>query len=176
MDKKLREIGARIDAIIKEKGFSRAELGAILGVKEGAIGRHIRGETDPGTIALTKIAEIADCSLDWLITGKDKETKPRYKDYNQNREEQLRLILTSDPALWGKIRDDLLATHAREEEAQFKTGAGTHLSEEEKEMLEYYRQADQKIKRAACRMLKDDVEESRRNDGGGSNSAEGNCA
>lgn len=70
MNIKLKDIGARIERVIKDKDISRAQLGELLGLGEGAIGRHIRGETDPGTIALAKIAELGGITLDELITGK----------------------------------------------------------------------------------------------------------
>lgn len=69
MENQLREIGNRIQVVIDSLGLSRDELGEILGVGAGAVGRYIRGEADAGAISLSRIAKVYGKTLDWLITG-----------------------------------------------------------------------------------------------------------
>jgi len=112
----MRHIGERIDAIIKKAGISRARLGEILGVKEGAIGRHIRGETDPGALALFKIAQIGGVTIDWLITGKNNGNQNEGKTI----EEALKISKNDISEELGglppvKVHCSILATEAFEE-------------------------------------------------------------
>jgi transcriptional regulator with XRE-family HTH domain len=170
MENEMRHIGERIDAIIKKAGISRARLGEILGVKEGAIGRHIRGETDPGALALFKIAQIGGVTIDWLITGKNNGNQNEGKTI----EEAIVTAFKSNPEVAKRIGRELIG----EEEDRYIPHNQVYkgLSQDEQELIEAYRQADHKIRKHAKRMLEEDAQESRRNDGGGSNSAEGNCA
>lgn len=73
---RLRDIGERIETILRKTGMTRSDLGARLGVKEGAVGKYIRGASDPGAAALAKIAEIGGVSIDYLITGKGSAPLP----------------------------------------------------------------------------------------------------
>ena len=71
MDNKLVEIGKRIEEAAKKEGLSRVDLGIVLEVGVGAVGRYIRGEADAGAIGLSKIAEACSVSIGWLLTGKE---------------------------------------------------------------------------------------------------------
>jgi len=72
----MRTLGERIDLVLTENGISRAGLGELLGVGQGAVGRYIRNESDPGSAGLAKIAEIGKVSIDWLVTGNGDQYKP----------------------------------------------------------------------------------------------------
>lgn len=71
MDNELTEIGKRIEEAAKKNNLSRTEIGDILEVGVGAVGRYIRGEADAGAIGLSKIAKHCNVSIGWLLTGKD---------------------------------------------------------------------------------------------------------
>jgi len=71
MSENLKNIGRRIERLILENRLTRAELGEIIGVGAGAIGRYIRGEADAGSEAIAKIAEKFDVTTDYLINGED---------------------------------------------------------------------------------------------------------
>lgn len=71
MDNELTEIGKRIEEAAKKNNLSRAEIGDILDVGVGAVGRYIRGEADAGAIGLSKIAKHCNVSVGWLLTGKE---------------------------------------------------------------------------------------------------------
>ena len=71
MDNELIEIGKRIEEAAKRTNLSRAEIGDILEVGVGAVGRYIRGEADAGAIGLSKIAKHCNVSIGWLLTGKE---------------------------------------------------------------------------------------------------------
>ena len=69
MDNELKEMGKRILAIMKDAGLTRDELGDILGVGPGAVGKYIRGESSPGQKKLKIIANLGETTIDWLLTG-----------------------------------------------------------------------------------------------------------
>jgi transcriptional regulator with XRE-family HTH domain len=71
----VKEIGARIKEVRDRKGLKQGDLGQLLGVQGPAISKYEKGLQDPGTIALVKIAEFGNVTLDWLITGKEPTVK-----------------------------------------------------------------------------------------------------
>lgn len=70
MSKKLKEIGARIQAVRNHLSITQTCLGEMLGVKGGAVSKYENGDADPGAVALSIISKTGKVSLDWLITGK----------------------------------------------------------------------------------------------------------
>ncbi len=77
MNYDLAEIGKRIKACLdKREDVSRDDLGRLLGVGAGAIGRYVRGEADPGSIGIAKIADFFKVSVVWLISGEEDKTSP----------------------------------------------------------------------------------------------------
>ncbi|WP_051361314.1 helix-turn-helix domain-containing protein [Desulfuromonas sp. TF] len=69
----LREaVGERIREVREKAGLSMEALGSILGKGKGAVFKYEKGQSDPETLTLARIAEIGDVSLDWLITGKER--------------------------------------------------------------------------------------------------------
>lgn len=156
----LREIGTRIEGVIKKEGISRAKLGELLEVGEGAIGRHIRGEVDPGTIALVKIAQLGNVTLDWLITGREPEqSKPEI-----SREEALKEVAKA--AYQG---DKAFAQSICEAAGLYPSPSG--LKEDEAQLVEHYRHASDEIREEAMGMLERSARRSRENAEGGSNCA-----
>lgn len=49
--------------------MSRTELGARLNVKEGAVGKYERNDSEPSSINLYKIAQLGGISVEELVTG-----------------------------------------------------------------------------------------------------------
>ena len=96
-------IGKRIRDIRLSKGLTQAELGGLLGLSDKSVSSYEKGNSDLSTFVAAKIAEIGGRSIDWLITGKEKPSNTP----QPTKEDALRLVLTSDPALVEKIKDDL---------------------------------------------------------------------
>ncbi len=68
-----REIGARIREARVNKGIAQAALGRTLGRKSsGSMWKYEEGKAGLPPVALAKIAELLDVSLDWLINGNDR--------------------------------------------------------------------------------------------------------
>ena len=59
-----RLIGAR-----QARGLSVNELGRRAGLAGGVISRAETGARMPGALPWVRIAEVLDCSLDWLLRG-----------------------------------------------------------------------------------------------------------
>ena len=57
----------RLVSVRENKGLSRVELGNLIGVSNNMIGKYERGEITPPLEVATKIAEVLDCSLDYLV-------------------------------------------------------------------------------------------------------------
>jgi transcriptional regulator with XRE-family HTH domain len=164
MENLLIAIGEKITRIRQAAGLSRAGLGDMLGVKEGAIGKYERGESDPGAAALAKIAKIAGRSIDWLITG----TEGPVVDRPLSNDDLLFMALASKPEVLSKVRERV-KEEVREEQALYTLERRyCPLAEDERQLVANYRAAGEKIKNAAYRMLEDDAQAAHgKADGGG---------
>lgn len=157
-------IGARIRQIRKGAKLTQTELGELLGVGTTAVSDYENENTSPSPLSLVKISEIGNVSLDWLITGRDHQ-----RVLEITREEALKEVAKA--AYQG---DKAFAQSICEAAGLYSSNGG--MSKEEMLLVENYRAASQKIRRAAFNMLEDDAQESRGNDGGGSGLAEQNSA
>ena len=70
----------RIKKKVKEKGTSLNKLEEELGFGSGYISKL--GKSTPNTAKIQKIAEYLDVSLEWLMTGKEKQIDYLYTDEN----------------------------------------------------------------------------------------------
>lgn len=66
--------------------MSQAELAEKLGVSQQTISKYERGTREPDNETLAKLAEIFDCSIDYLL-GKTDIRNP-YKDFIEKAKEQ----------------------------------------------------------------------------------------
>lgn len=64
-----KSIAFRIRATRKSRGFSQAELGRKLGIKQSNIGRWEQGQHNPRPSTLRRIADALGVNLNWLLTG-----------------------------------------------------------------------------------------------------------
>lgn len=65
--------GNRLSQARKKKGLSQEELAAQLNTKGPVIGRYERDEMKPSIEAATKLAQLLEVSLDWLVGITDDE-------------------------------------------------------------------------------------------------------
>ncbi len=59
--------GNRLKAIRQERGYTQKQLAGFLGVTEQAVSKYERGNSYPDIEVLSGIAEVLDCSLDYLL-------------------------------------------------------------------------------------------------------------
>lgn len=86
----------RIKELREEKGISQKELGKILNVAQNTISNWEKGSREPDTKALMKLAEILECTTDYLL-GKSNirtpiETIAAHHDGGEFTEEELNEI------------------------------------------------------------------------------------
>jgi len=106
--------GNRMTQVRKEKGFSRDDLGKVIGTSGAIIGRYERGDMKPSIEIATKIAQALEVSLDYLVgnaslTLKDKKIIERMENIaSMPDNEKLQLFNVVDAL----IRDFKLRTIA----------------------------------------------------------------
>lgn len=61
----------KIKELRTEKGLTQSQLGAYLGVNQTAIGKYERGELEPNHQNLINLANLFECSIDYLIGRSD---------------------------------------------------------------------------------------------------------
>lgn len=59
--------GTRLKTIRQERGYTQKQLAGFLGVTEQAVSKYERGGSYPDIAVLSGIAEVLDCSLDYLL-------------------------------------------------------------------------------------------------------------
>ncbi|MFA5803708.1 MAG: hypothetical protein WC879_03600 [Melioribacteraceae bacterium] len=64
------EIGNNLRSFAKEKKYSLAELGRLLGMKQQAFKKYYEGERTPGGNILSKLSDLG-CDLNWLLNGEN---------------------------------------------------------------------------------------------------------
>ena len=72
---KKHKIGDTISQLRKEKGWTQAELASKLLVSDKAVSKWESNKGEPSIEFLPKLAQLFDVSLDYLMTGKEKEDK-----------------------------------------------------------------------------------------------------
>ncbi|QNB46848.1 helix-turn-helix domain-containing protein [Thermanaerosceptrum fracticalcis] len=70
--------GERIRELREEKGLSQEELGKILKVAKSTISQYELGKRNPDPETLDNLANILDCSVDYLL-GRTDERRPAEK-------------------------------------------------------------------------------------------------
>ncbi|MBW4837783.1 MAG: helix-turn-helix domain-containing protein [Paenibacillaceae bacterium] len=63
----------RIELLIKNAGMTKKAFCLELGISTGNLGDWKRGKSTPSTNKLIEIAAFFDVSLDWLMTGREKQ-------------------------------------------------------------------------------------------------------
>lgn len=77
-------LGSRLRISREKKRLTQIEVAKILGISNGTLSGYERDYRDPDTETLSKLAQLYDVSLDWLLTGRNegsfKATKKESKD------------------------------------------------------------------------------------------------
>lgn len=103
MKNKSNETGERIRGALIDQGLQQKHLAKVAGIAPSTLSEIISGDRSASTDKLARISTALDLSLDYLITGKERPQKAP----QPTKEDALRLVLTSDPQLVEKIKDDL---------------------------------------------------------------------
>lgn len=88
--------GKRLVIARKKKKLTQDDLAAALNTKAPVIGRYERGEMKPSIEAATKLAQLLEVSLDWLVGTTDAEldtaTINRIQDINKLTQKDKELV------------------------------------------------------------------------------------
>ena len=84
--------------------MNQAELGKAVGVGKAMVSKYEAGAAKVTPESLLIMSNLFTVTLDYLIIGKD---FPQTPPQPPTKEDALRLVLTSDPQLVEKIKDDL---------------------------------------------------------------------
>ena len=88
--------GKRLTQARKKKGISQDELAKMLHTKGPVIGRYERDEMKPSIEAATKMAQLLEVSLDWLVGTTDVEldtnTLNRIQDIDKLNQKDKELV------------------------------------------------------------------------------------
>ena len=60
-------LGKRIKELREQKGLLQKEIANLLGISQQAVARWENGQTEPDSETLAKLAEIFNCSVDYLL-------------------------------------------------------------------------------------------------------------
>lgn len=77
--------------------INQTELAKRVGVSRNTIGRIIRDEHDPGVSIVSKISEILQVDLIWLITGQAYEEIPKVKELIDEGWDTLKKVVEDRP-------------------------------------------------------------------------------
>ena len=69
----------RVALIRESRGMTRVELGNLIGLSNNMIGKYERGEVTPPLEVASQIAEVLNCSLDYLV-GLTEENPEKSQD------------------------------------------------------------------------------------------------
>jgi transcriptional regulator with XRE-family HTH domain len=160
-------IGGRIRQIRKKVAGKQRPFAGLFGVSVTSVSSWENDEYRPDLETLAKIASLGDVTLDWLIVGRPSPEK------EITIEDAIIRAIKSEPEVATRIGRELIG---ETEDQYLKQSNSDRFSQDELELIEAYRLADDKIRRYAKRMLEEDAQESRRNAGVGSDSGAENCA
>lgn len=69
----MNELSERIEKLIYEKNISRTELARQIGTKESTVRNWSVRDSSPSVEAAYKVAQYFGVTVEWLVTGTDKE-------------------------------------------------------------------------------------------------------
>ncbi len=112
----------RIVFLRKRAGLSQPKLAEKIGVSKGNVGDWETGRSKPGSDALIMLSKVFDVSIDWILTGEERGPKTE-TEHKADIEEQ-----------------PIAAEGVIEYKSPEKKVYEIDVDEEEKEILEMYRQ------------------------------------
>lgn len=94
-------IGERIVGLRKKKGLTQLQLAEKLNISDKAVSKWESGKGDPSVEMLDLLSELFDCSLDYLVKGKDKVKIVKEVVVKENVETDEKLSYAQE--VWNKV-------------------------------------------------------------------------
>ena len=66
----MQSLGDRIRQAIKQSNYTQKQIASLIGLSENSLVNYIKSKRIPDAITVTKIAQLCDVSVSWLLTGK----------------------------------------------------------------------------------------------------------
>ena len=104
----LNGIGQRLEMVRKRFHITSKEMAEKMGIQTKAYYRHEKGETMPGPVALERLQQELDISLNWLVFNRGPETQ------NDKMEETIKMVEEEMPEvkeLLDAMRRDQVLRH-----------------------------------------------------------------
>jgi transcriptional regulator with XRE-family HTH domain len=140
MDRKtlVKDVASKLRKIREPLGYNHREMGELLSAQRSSYTRYEKGETFPREVALYRLGEKFDISLDWLILDRG---PMYYKEKEAIKEEKKEEKKDTEPPAPGKtLPDDVLELVEVMEQVpilRYKVLLYFHeLKKEHKEMIE----------------------------------------
>ena len=87
-------IGDRIKTARRNIGYTKVQLGKLIGVSDSMIGKFERNEREPSARRVAQLAWVLNVSADYLLGVKVSESNRIYFDVKDVPEEDVNLILS----------------------------------------------------------------------------------
>ena len=103
-----KEIGRRLRYIREVKNLSQAEMGNSLGIQYQHVSKYERGESVPTWENLTKLLELYNVNLNWLLTGRGSIflTPLGYEEKEENPKHRVRDLDTKIDEIVEELKKD----------------------------------------------------------------------
>lgn len=106
----MKSFGERISYLRNKRELSQEELAKILKIGKSTLGMYETDKREPNHEMTAKIAEFFDVSIDWLTTGKEKESVQALPEEFVNSlikeaETEYKVNLRDDPVVESALRD-----------------------------------------------------------------------
>ncbi len=139
------DIGARIKVALENAKVSQRDLSRALNITEPSVSAYTSGKSEPSASGFATISELTGVSIDWLITGKERPPKsePRASVYPLGEEDKNALTAAESLLKWRGLEDRYAVTEVHPPQT-----TEDRLNQEEKRLLEAFRQLDRKIQEA----------------------------
>lgn len=100
-------LARRIHLLMQREGLTQQELATLLHISQPAISLYLKGRMPPADI-LFRIAQIGNCSVEWLLTGRQAKPNGMAIGETPARYGKEALLLQLWEKLPPKIRQDML--------------------------------------------------------------------
>lgn len=118
--KKIRNFGDRLKQSIKDSGFKNKSLAKKLGVHPNTLTRWINEERLPDIDMAYQISTELNCSLEWLITGKDERVQMTINQVGDLSEEDQKRLQGRIPMLTLDEVDQIITFMEQSDETRKK--------------------------------------------------------
>lgn len=112
--------GERLKSEIKRKGLNNNKLAKHLGIHPNTVSRWIKEERLPDIYTAIRIADVLECPLEWLITGKDERVQMTLNQVGELSEEDQQKLQGRIPMLTLDEVDQIITFMEQSDETRKK--------------------------------------------------------